>query len=88
MNIVILQKFDKDLDSINNKIIVSSTLKAIEVIMSASRVSEISNLKKIKGHKIYFRIKVGTYRIGLKIEKDTVTLIRILPRKDIYKYFP
>jgi mRNA-degrading endonuclease RelE of RelBE toxin-antitoxin system len=31
---------------------------------------------------------LGDYRLGLVIEDDIVTLVRILHRKDIYRYFP
>jgi len=34
-----------------------------------------------------WRIKIGDYRIGVEIKKDTVIFVRILHRKDIYKYF-
>lgn len=51
-------------------------------------INSIKNLKKIQGYSDYFRIKFGVYRIGLKIEGEYIQLMRVLQRKDIYKYFP
>jgi len=51
-------------------------------------ISQISGLKKIRGHKRYYRIKIGGYRIGIEIRENTIVFMRVLHRKDIYRYFP
>ena len=66
----------------------SSVIKTIELVESAKNLSEIPNLKKLKGHKSAFRIKVGDYRIGIFVEGKTVEMARVVHRKDIYKVFP
>ena len=48
----------------------------------------IKDLKKIEGYSRYFRINVGDYRIGLKIEGEAITVMRVLHRKEIYRFFP
>lgn len=48
----------------------------------------IVGIKKLKGYKSYFRVRIGDYRIGLYLEKNIVVFSRVLHRKDIYKYFP
>ena len=50
--------------------------------------NDITKLEKITGYKNYYRIKVRDFRIGLKIENDILYFMRVLHRKDIYKYFP
>ena len=60
----------------------------ISEIEQAKMLAEIKNCKKMKGTKTAFRIKMKQYRIGFFFENETVELIRILSRKDIYKYFP
>ena len=62
-----------------------------EVIGNVEHVNkptDISNLKKLKGQGRYYRIRVGEHRVGLKIKADTVVFIRVLNRKEIYRYFP
>ena len=46
------------------------------------------NLRKLRGSDRYYRIRVGEYRVGLSVEGDTVTFVRFLHRKDVYRYFP
>jgi mRNA interferase RelE/StbE len=58
-------------------------------IEKADSLSKISGIKKIVGHQQYYRIRLGDYRLGLeKISSDTVRLIVIAHRKDIYDVFP
>jgi mRNA interferase RelE/StbE len=47
-------------------------------------------LKKLKGSKDHYKIKVGEYRVGLKIDKKerAIEFRRVMHRKDIYRYFP
>jgi mRNA interferase RelE/StbE len=45
-------------------------------------------MKKLAGGKSYFRVRVGSYRLGFAAKGDTVTLIRFLHRKEVYRYFP
>jgi mRNA interferase RelE/StbE len=49
---------------------------------------EIPHLKKLQGFKSVYRIRIGDYRIGIFIDGNTVQFVRVLNRKDIYKYFP
>ncbi len=36
----------------------------------------------------FFRLRVGDYRIGLAVDGDTVDVVRVLHRRDIYRAFP
>jgi mRNA-degrading endonuclease RelE of RelBE toxin-antitoxin system len=45
-------------------------------------------IKPLKNAKNAFRIRVGEYRIGLKKEEDVIEVMRVLHRKDIYRFFP
>lgn len=46
--------------------------------------------EKLRGSKNHYKIKVGEYRIGIKInrEEKIIEFRRVLHRKDIYRYFP
>jgi mRNA interferase RelE/StbE len=61
----------------------------IQTFEQADSLSKITNVKKIVGHQRYYRVRLGDYRLGLeKINSDTVRLIVIAHRKDIYDVFP
>ena len=88
MTVEFLKKFEKDLDKLSHKPTVQNVISLIEEIESVKSLSEIGNVKKMKGYSDAYRIRVGNYRIGIYVEDETILLARILHRKDIYKYFP
>lgn len=88
MNIRIDETFQKDLRKLKNKLLESKTAILIREIISAEYLTEIKNIKQLKGSTIHYRIRIGDYRVGLIYQNNTVYLIRILHRKEIYRYFP
>ncbi len=47
------------------------------------------DIKKIRGYEHYYRIRIGDYRIGFKIEnKNIIIFYRVKTRSAIYKLFP
>jgi len=53
--------------------------------MKASEsLNEFGGVRKIEGYDSYYRLKIGDYRLGLKLEGDALELIRFLHRRDIY----
>ena len=61
---------------------------AFEAFPSAATPDAIPHFAKLEGYDNYYRIRVGDYRIGLKIENDVWVFMRVLHRKEIYRYFP
>jgi mRNA interferase RelE/StbE len=88
MIVVIDRSFEKDTDLIDDKSIKIKISQCINNVLNADRINSIKNLKKLKGFRNEYRIKIGDFRLGIRIDKDTVKFIRCLHRKDIYKYFP
>jgi mRNA interferase RelE/StbE len=80
--------FAKDLRSIKSKEVLSRIKEVIGQVEKAQSLQEVTNIKKLKGSRNYYRIRVGEYRIGLMIEGDEISFIRCLDRKEIYRYFP
>ncbi len=64
----------------------------IQEVEKAENISDIPDLKKLTNENIYYRIRTGNFRIGIKIvsvESETaVAFVRALHRKDIYRKFP
>lgn len=80
--------FAKDLKQINDKGLLKRVAGVIEEVERASSLTEISNLKKLRDRGDYYRIRIGDYRIGLNFKDGTLMFVRLLNRKDIYRYFP
>lgn len=87
MKVVVDKSFIKDISKIDLTT-KSQIAKLISQLNQASATKEIPNSKKIKGFKNAYRIRLGKYRIGVRINADTIILVRFIHRKDIYKYFP
>lgn len=45
-------------------------------------------VEAMHGFPTYFKVRFGSYRIGLRVVEDKIIFERVLHRKDIYRYFP
>ncbi|HPW66081.1 MAG TPA: type II toxin-antitoxin system RelE/ParE family toxin [Salinivirgaceae bacterium] len=88
MKVKFREKFEKDIEDITNQNVLDDIASAIENVEKASKHQDITNIKKIQGTKNAYRIRIGRYRIGIYIVKDTVEFTRVLSRDKIYKRFP
>ena len=83
------KSFAKDLKKHSqNKSVLAQAAQIIEAVEAARSLQDIDNLKKLKSGENAFRIRIGDYRLGLIIENETVCFVRLLSRKEIYRYFP
>jgi mRNA interferase RelE/StbE len=55
---------------------------------NTSALQDMQNIKKLKGYDVYYRFKIGDYRLGFGYENGEINIIRFLHRKEIYKLFP
>jgi mRNA interferase RelE/StbE len=88
MKVKFRERFEKDLKKISDQKILLQIKIVILDTEKADNISQISNFKKLKGHKTAYRIKLGDYRIGVYKNDQVIEFTRVLHRKDIYKYFP
>jgi len=88
MKLDFTKSFYKDLDNILLTKVKGDIEEAIIDVEKSEKLSEIKSCKKLKGHKLYYRIKIGDFRIGFSFENQIVMFLRVLPRKEIYRLFP
>ncbi len=88
MNLAFTRSFAKDLRQIRDTSVLKRLQEIIQEIEAAASIQDLKNLKKISSECRHYRFRLGDYRLGLIIAADTITLVRILHRKDIYRYFP
>ena len=89
MEVKFRKSFERDLKRIKD----SKTLNRIkEVINEIKQADNLwafkGDIRKLKQGENFWRIRVGEYRIGLEVNNDVVMFVRVLSRRDIYKYFP
>jgi mRNA interferase RelE/StbE len=90
MNIAFKKSFLKSIKKLKDKSLKDDIFDAINSAEEAQSLDEIPNIKKLTGYSIYYRIRIGDYRIGLKwvdVEK-TLYFVTVDHRKDVYKNFP
>jgi mRNA interferase RelE/StbE len=81
--------FLKSLEKYNDINLLEKIEKVISNCESAESLKEIHNLKKLSGFKNFYRIKIGSFRIGFELmDKSIIRFIIFTHRKDIYKKFP
>ena len=64
MKTVYKNSFVKDLKKVREKNIKNRVRSMIEDAEQAEKISELAGLKKMRGGENYYRIRIGSYRIG------------------------
>ncbi|HEV2830611.1 MAG TPA: type II toxin-antitoxin system RelE/ParE family toxin [Hanamia sp.] len=88
MKVIIQKIFEKDIHKISDKKLASLINDAIEEMEQTTKLTDLRNIKRMIANGNYYRMRIGNYRLGFKVESNTITLLRFMHRKDIYKYFP
>ena len=88
MRVEFRRTFEKDLRKIRDQTVLGKIKAIIELVEAAQTLDQVANVKKLKGEDGYFRIRLGDYRIGLFLQEDTILFVRIMHRREFYRYFP
>jgi mRNA interferase RelE/StbE len=88
VKVIFKASFLKSISGLKNNKLKSSIVATIENVENAESIRQILNIRKLKGYKYYYRIRIGNYRVGIKVENETIYFVDIDHRKDIYKHFP
>ncbi|MGC1218024.1 MAG: type II toxin-antitoxin system RelE/ParE family toxin [Phormidesmis sp.] len=81
--IIISKSVTKQLDKLPDSI----TPRVISTIKSLSQKPRPDGVKKLKGYRNQYRVRVGSYRIRYEIEDElkNVKILQCKHRKDVYK---
>ena len=89
MNLLYAKAFWGDLEAISrNPPLKRRLLELIDTLRKTESPEQLQGLRKIEGYERYYRLRVGDYRLGVKLSGSTLELIRFLHRKEIYRRFP
>jgi mRNA interferase RelE/StbE len=83
-----LEAFEHDLDGLSDASLLNAVANVISNLELAKSLPEVRNIKKLKGYKNIYRIRIRDYRLGFKVERGVIPLARFLNRKEIYRLFP
>jgi mRNA interferase RelE/StbE len=88
MKIIFLSTFLKDIKKIKDPKAARMIEKLISNLKQAASLEDVSNVKKMKGYSVAYKIKSGNYRMGIYKDLEHIELARFLKIEDIYKVFP
>lgn len=80
--------FFRDLYAIKDRKLRQRIEAVIAEVEAANSLAELRNIKAIEGHPNYYRLRIGDYRVGIYVEDNIVAFVRVLHRKEMYRYFP
>jgi mRNA interferase RelE/StbE len=91
MEVTITRSFMKDLKT-KPKHVVQAVEKLITQLEASSNLEKYGvDYTKMEGQQKgenYYRIRLGSWRVGIEYTHPEIIVIRILARGEIYKFFP
>ncbi len=89
MNVEYRKLFLKDLRKLKNQAIYQQIYELVFITLpEAKTLQDIPNVKALSGTINRYRIRVGDYRIGIELGDNTLEVMRLLHRREFYRYFP
>jgi mRNA interferase RelE/StbE len=88
MEVEFTKIFSKQIDTLHDETMKVRLAQVVQNVISANTLQDIVNLKKLKGHRTAYRIRMGDYRVGLFFEDGLIIFAYLAHRKDIYNRFP
>jgi mRNA-degrading endonuclease RelE of RelBE toxin-antitoxin system len=81
--------FLKDLKKLKNQSVYQQILDfTFKQLPEAKSLQDLSQIKAMKGYPNRYRIRIGNYRIGIEVNQDKIEIMRVLHRREFYRYFP
>ena len=87
--ITLTRKFAKDLAKLP-----PSIRRRVEALIRGEEIRHDPYLagrsSKMSGYNSFYRVRIGDYRVGFRLDEETQTvkLLRVLHRREIYRRFP
>ncbi|MDX1919834.1 MAG: hypothetical protein SFU25_03760 [Candidatus Caenarcaniphilales bacterium] len=88
MKLLIKDSFQKELKKYKSGKLLKQVGEILEKIKLCKHIWDVGDVKLMQGTKDFFRIRVGNFRIGIKIQDETVFVIKFAIRGNFYKNFP
>jgi mRNA interferase RelE/StbE len=82
------KKFLKDLAWIPSPLRKKIEDFVFKELPAAANFSHVKGVENMTGYPHYYKIRFGDYRLGIHYENGSLTVERILHRREIYRYFP
>ena len=89
MEVEYSSRFLRDVRRVSNATLRRRLTQTIGELESASNIADVLGVARLhSGGGRHYRIRIGTYRLGLTLENNVVVLVRFLHRREVYRGFP
>ncbi|MEO1673600.1 MAG: type II toxin-antitoxin system RelE/ParE family toxin [Cyanobacteria bacterium J06631_2] len=89
MQVEYRQLFLKDLKKLKKQPVYQRIYDlAFQILPTADNLKEVSNVRSLKGSANRYRIRIGDYRLGIQVSEGKIEIMRVLHRREFYRYFP
>lgn len=89
MEVQYREAFLKDLKQLKSSTLYQRIYElAFTTLPEISTLQEIPNIKVMRGYTGRYRIRIGDYRVGIEVNGDVIEVMRVLHRREFYRYFP
>lgn len=82
------RQFSRDVRGLGSAQIRRRLDQVIQELIGAASITEVSGIRRLRAEGQHYRIRIGDYRLGITVDRETAVLRRFLPRGEIYRYFP
>jgi mRNA interferase RelE/StbE len=83
------ESFLRDLKKLKGQPVYDKVFElAFTALPEADRLRDVTGVKAMRGYPSRYRIRIGAYRIGIEAHGDHVEVMRVLHRREFYRYFP
>ncbi len=88
MYIEVRRSFTRELNRIRDDSLRARVQDKINEIEAANSLSDVAGVESVRLARRGYRIRIGSYRMGIFVRGDRVTLARFQHRREIYRNFP
>ena len=89
MEVEYRQLFLRDLKKLRKQSVYQQIWElAFEILPNTQDLRSLNNVKALKSYPNRYRIRIGDYRVGIEVDRGKVEMMRVLHRREFYRYFP
>lgn len=89
MDVQYRKAFLKDMKRLQGQTVYSRIFElAFSTLPEVGTLQEVTNVKAMKGYPGRYRIRLGSYRVGVEVNGQRIEIMRVLHRREFYRYFP
>ena len=82
------RRFRRDIRGIGSAQLRRRLDQVIQELIEADNITEVTGVSRLRAEGLHYRIRIGSYRLGITMDGETAVLCRFLPRGEIYRNFP